>query len=180
MPKMVDKEFLRELRDGWSEVSTAAMTEEETLKFRKQKEAVDMYIDGASASEIHFRTGVSQSRISQLVNRCTTPTDTGELPGYNALIPRKILHPITTKMELLFDKHPKIGEKIRGTYFGDKAYTSESRINIRSLHGIFIRECRAAGIQDYEYPFTIKDFGYECIRRRPAAAGAEQNGRGAV
>lgn len=164
MPKKVDKMFLRELRETWDDVNTAGMTEAEALKFRKQKEAVDLYIDDIDMDTIVSRTGIRKPRIHQMVSRCATPTDMGEIPGYNALIPGKILLSPKTKMDIFFEDHPKIGEKIRGTYFGDKAYTSEHRINIRGLHSIFIRECRTAGVQAYEYPFTTKDFGYEALR----------------
>lgn len=165
MPKQINKIYLRELRETWTEVNTTGMSETDVLKYSKQKEAVDLYIDDFPIDTIVTRTGITNSRICQLVNKCITPiSTTGEIPGYNALIPGKILSPQRTKMELFFDAYPKIGEKIRGVYFGDKAYTCERRTNLRTLHGIFIKECRAAGVQDYDFPFTVKDFGYGGLR----------------
>lgn len=161
MPKLADKMFLRELRTTWREVNTLGMTEADILKFKRQKMAVDLYIDGVKIGIIVSRTGLSKSRICQLAKRCATPIPTtGEIPGYEALIPGKVLTPQRTKMERLFDEHPEIRKKIRGCYFGEKAYTNERNTNIRTLHGIFVRECRNAGIQDYEFPFILKDHGY--------------------
>ena len=36
-------------------------------------------------------------------------------------------------------------------------------MTIRTLHGKFVKECRRLGIQDYEYPFTLKDNGYDAL-----------------
>ncbi|MBR2928827.1 MAG: hypothetical protein IKC24_06690 [Oscillospiraceae bacterium] len=161
MPKLVDKLFLRTLRETWTEVNTTGMSEADAAKFKKQKLAVDLYIDDTPNDIIVSRTGLTKARICQLAKKCATPVSTtGEIPGYNALIPGKILSPAQTKLELFFDEYPEIKNKIKGTYFGDKAYTSERRTNIRSLHSIFIEECRIAGVQDYEFPFTLKDYGY--------------------
>lgn len=165
MPRQTDKQYLRVLRETWDDVTTMGMTEEEAQEFKQKKEAIDLYIDGVDISYISAKTHISKSRICQLVNRCANPLpNTGEIPGYAGLIPRKILKPAKTKMDCFFDTYPQIRAKISGIYFGDKAYTDERRTNLRTLHGIFIRECRLAGVQNYEYPFTTKDFGYEALR----------------
>ena len=66
MPKLVDKLFLRTLRETWTEVNTTGMSEADAAKFKKQKLAVDLYIDDTPNDIIVSRTGLTKARICQL------------------------------------------------------------------------------------------------------------------
>ena len=54
---------------------------------------------------------------------------------------------------------------VLGNYFGDKKYTLEQHMNVRTLHKKFLCKCQELGIQNYEYPFTTRSKGYTALNR---------------
>ena len=99
MPKRVNLEELRESRDTWAPVVTDGMSPECVQKYLTRKKAVDLYIDGVSPKIVSQQTKLGNSYICYLINRCTTmDQNTGEVPGYSSLVPRKILNHEHTKI----------------------------------------------------------------------------------
>lgn len=156
---------LRQSREYWKNINIEALSTENREKFTKRKEAVDLYIDGVALKTIIERTGISGSEIIRFTKRCTEKDNEGNCKGYAALIPNKRVKKTVDKLQKLFLEYPTLEAFVIGNYYGDKKYTLEHNMNIRTLHNKFIRECIRLGVQDYEYPFTLKDKGYLTLYR---------------
>lgn len=153
----------RQMRETWKEVNIEVLQGENRTKYIKRKQAVDLYIDGLSPKTVAEQTGMSSSEVIRLVRRCMILDENGNSKGYVALIPNKHAASNNTKLRKLFLYYPSLEAFVLGNYFGDKKYTLERNMNIRTLHSKFIEECRRIGVQDYEYPFTLKDNGYDAL-----------------
>ncbi|MBR4085270.1 MAG: helix-turn-helix domain-containing protein [Lachnospiraceae bacterium] len=159
----IDLLELRLNREQWRNVKIDAISEESRNKFENRKKAVDLYIDGVSLKTISELTGISSSEVIRHVRKCMLFDKNMEQIGYAALIPNKQNVKTIGKLQKLFLQHPSLEEFVLGNYFGDKKYTLEKNMTIRTLHTKFVAECRQMGIQDYEYPFTLKDNGYDIL-----------------
>lgn len=156
---------LRQSRDLWNDVNLDVLSENIRQKYLTRKRAVDLYIDGISPSIIVAETGISNSEIIRLVRKCIL-LDKNQYPiGYAALIPNKKNVKQTGKLQKLFVQHPTLETFVLGNYFGDNKYTLEHNMNIRTLQEKFLQECIRLQIQDYEFPFTLKDKGYILLYR---------------
>lgn len=152
---------LQNLRNYWKEIPLEAIPEKNRNLYKKRKEAVDMYIDGYSLSNIEKITNISHSHMATLIKRCLIVSQ-NEMYGYQALIPNvKLgrLHP-TGKFSQLLKHYPSLSDFIAGNYFGDKKYTLEKNMNLKTLHEKFLSECLRIGIQQHEYPFNTQNRGY--------------------
>lgn len=156
----IDLLEIRKNRELWKNINVNALSGEIKIKYQARKKAVDLYIDGLEPKIIAKQTGISSSEIIRLVRKCIKINTNQEQIGYAALIPNK--HNVKSRGKLgeLFLQYPSLELFVIGNYFGDKKYTLEHNMNIRTLHTKFVAECRRLGIQDYEYPFTLKDNGY--------------------
>lgn len=156
----IDMIELRQNRASWKEVNVDALSNQMREKYLNRKKAVDLYIDGLALKYIAEKTGISNSEIIRYVRKCMLFDKNQEQVGYAALIPNKQNTKSLGKLGKLFLQYPTLENFILGNYFNDKKYTLEHNMNVRTLHTKFVAECRRLGIQDYEYPFTLKDNGY--------------------
>ena len=139
---------LRQSREYWKNINIEALSTENREKFTKRKEAVDLYIDGVALKTIVERTGISGSEIIRFTKRCMEKDNEGNCKGYAALIPNKRVKKTVDKLQKLFLEYPTLEAFVIGNYYGDKKYTLEHNMNIRTLHNKFIRECIRLGVQD--------------------------------
>lgn len=151
---------LRQFRDNWKTVNVDVLPTHTKEIFLNRKEAVDLYIDGLALKDVSDNTGISSSEIIRFVRKCIVFDEHQEQIGYAALIPNKRTVKVQGKLNKLFLKYPTLKSFVLGNYFNDKEYTLEHNMSIKTLHSKFVGECRRLGIQDYEYPFTLKDNGY--------------------
>ena len=156
---------LRQNRERWEEINGEALSEQNRVKYMKRKEAVDLYIDGVAPKNIIERTGIPGSEILRYAKRCMEIGKDGKCNGYIALVPNKHVKNTTDKMQQLLLVHPSLKSFIIGNYYGDRKYTLEYNMNIRTLHTKFLEECIRLGVQEYDYPFTLKDKGYTALYR---------------
>lgn len=154
---------IRQSRDSWNDVNVDAMSQDIKEKFVSRKKAVNLYLDGLSLAQITEQTGISGSEVIRLTKRCILTDKNGYQKGYAALIPNKQVTRNNGVLSQLFLEHPTLEPFVIGNYFGDKRYTLEHNMNIRTLHTRFIEECKRLGVQDYDYPFTVKDKGYAVL-----------------
>lgn len=154
---------LRHNRELWANVNVDILPEEARNQYLKRKSAVDLYIDGISLKKIAEETGITSSEIIRLVRKCIVLNDNQTQIGYEALIPHKRTTKTISKLQRLFFQYPLLESYVLGNYFNDPKYTLEHNMNVRTLHMKFLKECRRLGIQDYEYPFTLKDNGYDAL-----------------
>ncbi len=151
---------VRLARDNWDKILTTNMTDEEKTMFENKKKAVDMYIDGYSIKIISETTGVENSRIRRLVERCIKSDENGIMYGYNALLPYKKTQKSSGNFKKLLSQFPSLQKFIAGNYFGDSDYTLEKNMNLKTLHKKFLLECTRLGLMEYEYPFNTTNRGY--------------------
>lgn len=154
---------LQQLRDTWPVFNSDLLPEDERPQFMLRKKCVDLYIDGVKLKLIEEETGIPASEIIRYVKKCCHSDKEGRMIGYTALIRYKHTRARQTKLIELFLQYPTLKDFVIGNYTGNKDYTLEHNMNIRTLHTRFIEESRRLGIQDYEYPFTTKDNGYQAI-----------------
>ena len=163
--KKYNLDELRKERETWSQPVPGSINSSDYAKYLIRKQAVDMYIDGIGVSQIQNTTGIYSSRIAQLVKACMNPCEDGSLAGYCGLV-RHIRQttiesaPHKREFKHLLEKYPSLTEFISGNYFGDKKYTTEKNMNLKTLHDRFIKECKRIGIMQHEYPFNTKNLGY--------------------
>ena len=154
---------LRQSREIWESINTDTLSPDVRSQYFKRKTAVDLYIDGISLKKISEETGVLRCEVIRLVRKCITLNENQKPIGYEALIPHRHTNKTISKLQKLFLQYPSLESYILGNYFNDKKYTLEKNMTVRTLHTKFIDECRRLGIQDYEYPFTLKDNGYDAL-----------------
>lgn len=163
MPAKNNLAELQLKRSQWHDINSEVLDPESYEKFVIRKRAVDLYIDGLNPKNVAENTGISSSEVIRLVRRCSVTDENGAMPGYTALLPHKHVRNRIGKLGKLFLEYPTLESFVLGNYFGDKQYTLERNMSIRTLHVRFIDECIRLGIPDYEYPFTIKDKGYYAL-----------------
>lgn len=154
---------LRSYREMWNDVNVDALPDGIREIYLQRKKAVDLYIDGIPPQKVSIETGIISSEIIRLVRKCTVTYEHQKTIGYAALIPYKQNVKTVSKLQKLFLQYPTIENFVLGNYFNNKKYTIEHNMNIKTLHSKFVNECRRLGIQDYEYPFTLKDNGYDAL-----------------
>ncbi len=130
-----------------------------------KKQAVDMYIDGMPVKQIETATGIHSSKLCKMVADCLKPSVNGNVAGYCGLIksPKKSSgdnRQNKREFQTLLDNYPQLKDFISGNYFGDKKYTTEKNMNIKTLHTRFLAECLRIGVMQHEYPFNTANKGY--------------------
>lgn len=154
---------LQEMRSFWEDINTEALSEDKREIFQKRRRAVDLYIDGTPLKTVADVIGLPQSEVLRFVKRCIQTDAEGQMLGYCTLIPGFISSPKERDFEKLLQKYPTLKDYLVGNFFGDPKYTLEHKMNYRTLHANFLRECQRLGVQDYDYPFSTKNKGYNSM-----------------
>jgi len=171
--KNIDLILLQTERNYWKTVEESCLNENDLIIFRKRKKVVDMYIDGYTISEICRETGIiGTSEPKRLLSKCISPDEYGNYNGYTALIPyiRKMKTYTRTKEQNIFyskngnsgmfnqllQEYTELKLYIDNLYFGKILSVLEKNITPQTIHKKFLVKCRALGIKEYEYPFTVK------------------------
>ena len=163
MPKQLNIIDIQEKREFWEEINAEALSPEKKELFLKRKRAVDFYIDATPLKTVSDVIGLPPAEIIRCVKRCLQLDAEGRMLGYQALVPRySSLHKLRD-FEKLLQKYPSLKEFLLGNYFGDPKYTLEHKMNYWTLHTKFLRECKSLGIQDYDYPFSTTNKGYNSL-----------------
>ena len=163
MPKQMNTMELQEMRNCWEEINAEMLSEEKRNVFQKRKRAVDLYIDGTPLKTVSDALGMPPSEVLRFVKRCTQKGEDGRMLGYCTLIPSFISSPKERDFEKLLQKYPSLKDYLIGNFFGDSKYTLEHKMNYRTLHAKFLRECQNLGVQDYDYPLSTKNKGYNSM-----------------
>lgn len=160
---MRDKSVLQAEFATWPSFNPDCVNQDRYDVFMNRKKAVDMYINNIKLSQIEEATGINSPEVIRLVNKCFEKGNDGNCIGYAALIKFKRTKTKKTKLGGLFEEYPELRNLVIGNHIGDKKYTLEHNMNYAHVHDKFVRACRSKGIQDYEYPFCVKDNGYKAI-----------------
>ena len=163
----------------WFSVSTEGLTSEKRKVFLQRKQAIDMYIGtDINVRTISVETGVTQSNIYRLTQRCLELDENGQVWGYRALIPYKRTRryerqqatggqvKLTGAFELLLETYPSIKTMIDNTIFGrNKDQITDPIIRTKIIHKRFIELCRKVGIRISDYPFNSDNLGKRTLYR---------------
>ena len=161
--KKFDINELKIIRESWDDIPAEVIPEKYRDIYRKRKEAVDMYIDGYSSTTILERTGISHNHIPEFIQKCVVVNEDGYI-GYQGLIPHMRVNKEDKRdsgeFSKLISEYPSLKDFIIGNFFGDKKYTLEKNMNLKTLHNKFLAECLRVGVQQHEYPFNTSNRGY--------------------
>ena len=170
--KKYDPQMIREKRETWTIPCIEAICEAGQETYRKRIQAVDMYADGYTLTEISRQTGISSGHIHELIGKCLTDDGNGGFFGYIALVPGRHLKKDKNDSEStrglfmkLISRYPELKEFIKGNLEGDPKYTLEKDISEATLFKKFLVKCRDLGITPEEYPFSVKSNGQKSFRR---------------
>lgn len=161
---------LKASRAQWQDIPIETIPASKREAFKNRKSAVNMYIDGYSIADIHHDTGIQISHITEMLEKCLQYDNDGIQVGFSALIPNiriiKSRDGISSgPFSRMLMEYPSLPNYIKGCWHGDKRYTTERHMNLRTLHqDYFLKECERLGIQDYEYPFNTKSQSYYSLR----------------
>ena len=166
--RKMDVNELQEIRREWPELPPEVVPEDKRTDYIRRRKAVDMYIEGRKISDIESATGEHCSNIIRLVRKCISKDKDGCYYGYSALLPysRTVLRDerYSGKFHRFISEYG-LEDFIAGNWFGDKKYTTEKMMTVRSLHKKFIDKCIEIGVPDYGYPFDTVDQGYVSLTK---------------
>ncbi|MGX7099361.1 hypothetical protein ACWOBH_05005 [Globicatella sanguinis] len=146
--------------NNWNEITNYQLSHEQQIIFNKRKTALELYMTtDLKISEITDATKMSKRELYQIVTRALTMKNDFEIFGYEALIPNKKIASISncSPLEMLIQSNSKIHDDTI------KLITNENRKGkptLKYVHERFLKICMKHGVKKYEYPFTLKDYGY--------------------
>ncbi len=173
--KKYDKHELLMASQEWDNVLTELMDSVTKEKFLARKKAISMYAENYSLNDITKATGLCQSNIVKLVDRCMkTNYETGATFGYSALIPQKRVKSYTRNKETDYSLGKSGAFKqlvdtygldyyIKGLYFGDKEITLSKNLRVSDIHKSLLKKLIELGVQNTEYPFNTEDLGLRSL-----------------
>lgn len=170
---------------SWPTVLGSMIKDEHREQFRKNCEAVKMYVEGYPVSQIQEVTGVYRGSLPKMLSRSLQLSFDGHIMGYRALIPFSHLKEYTRESSVkhkypeahgglsgLFTKTLKQYPKIEETLVKYiKKLTShdlnvhEKKIRAKDLHNLFIECLKKAGVQTSQWPFNTKHQGLKTIQK---------------
>lgn len=152
-----------------------------STRFKKRKEAVQMYLDDRKFDAIERATGIGQNMVLYWVKRCLISDEAGGIIGFPALVGVREGYTRTLPQRgtrgsgsagyagefgRLMSNHPKLLEHIENLLFGeDPDSISETKISYSVIHEVFKADLRATGLTDDDYPFNTDDVGYQSVYR---------------
>lgn len=183
-----DLDELQKVRKQWKEVPMEVVPEKFQKAYEARKKAMDMYIDNVDLKTIENITGVKKMVIMRLLKKCFEIDTNGCYRGYTAVIPysRSICNKQDSlkkgygTFSTLLNRFPELHDFLMGNYYGDKKYTLEKNMNLRTLHKKFLEKCKELGVQEYEYPFNTSAYGYVSLIRYVRETAAKDLARSAV
>lgn len=170
--------------EDWPNIDEGALSAQAFERYKKRKEALLLYLQGASQSAIFRATGLHASYLNRTIReRCMHPHPDGQIYGWRALIPglhivkyaRK--YPVKanqngdgtagalgTLLELEPDFAARLQELILKTC--PDLTLGETHRPRHALWAWFLKELRALGYETRnEWPFTVKSMGYMTLCR---------------
>lgn len=169
---------------NWRKVDFSFFSDSEISRFRRLKSAIEAYVTTGKLRAISAETGVSESEIIRLLNRCLAVATDGNLVGWPALISgfRIANYNRVNKMPsglagtsngfagaftAFLRKHPKIKEHLDTLILKrkKKGVMHEAKISAKKLHATFVALCKDAGVSNDEYPLNSRSCAKRSIAR---------------
>jgi hypothetical protein len=167
----------------WIDVDHDALPEKRRAQFLTRRKAIEMYLAGASETELQESTGLPRSNVYRIiVDRCLAQHSDGTLMGWRGALPffrvadyqRKTAPTVRTHsgggtagaLQWLFDSPggADIEAKFRKQIVGKVPQLASAKRPKLELFSWFIKELRAAGLEARgEWPFNVDKLGYVSI-----------------
>ena len=168
---------------SWPAFDAAVLPEPQRRAFQARRQAVELYVAGASLREIRTVTGVERSQIYRLLDHSSQPHEDGRPFGWRAFVPyaRVAEYHRVSRIEprrsgagaagafrLLLQAHPAlaawIAERVRDKRVTLRQVSTDEGLRVRlqglkHLHFDFLRQCRAQGLGAADYPFNTEQQG---------------------
>lgn len=167
---------------NWPDVDVHNLPEAERSTYLNRVKAICLYSEGESYQKIKDETGKSRTEVSRLIKRCLKIANDGKIFGFRALRRNQRINPYvrakTTSGDIcdlklkhagaldnVFQRFPDVLDKVRDSYFGrsTQSRVGEKGMSIKAIHRIFLKELRACGLGDQDWPFNTRNVGYKSL-----------------
>lgn len=170
--------------DSWPSVDEGTLSAQGLERFRQRKQAVLLYLSGASYPAIYEATGFNARYIHHTIRkRCMCQHPDGQVYGWRALIPGLHIVKYTRKQPVkahcngagaagalgnLLQQEPDFATRLQKLILKTCADTKlgEVRQPRHALWSWFLKELRILGYEvRNEWPFSVKNMGYTALIR---------------
>lgn len=177
---------------AWPTVAHTELDGPARQTFQVRMQAVMRYASGESLTEIEQSTGVNRRQLYRLLERAMLPHPDGRPYGFRALISYARIaeyvrvNPVQVRgtrgscgaagaLSQLLERYPSLAGwlllQVRQHRIALEQIHTEGRLRTRlrglqSLHGEFLRQCRAAGLTAADYPFNTAGHAIRSLSRR--------------
>lgn len=167
---------------SWPDIDVGALSMEALRSFANRKEAVRLYLQGASAEQIRERCNLGLRQINRLIReRCVETHPDGRIYGYRGLVKNARIASYTRRSPVRLDKFGfGAAGAMKSLLHGDPDFARRLELRIlkacpadrlgevrRPVHSIwswFLSELRKLGYEiRNEWPFTAKTLGYSSL-----------------
>lgn len=181
------REFMTLDIDSFEEPDLSNHSETLRVMFESRQLALRLYHQGESHQEIFARTHRTRQQVSIDANRFLARSQNGRINGWNGIIPyvqiqssnstqrtdkrpRKGAKFARGELKRLFDRHPAIQVGLENVISGKNpkknpnGKATGNTTTPQQIHEEFLNLCRAAGVDDSEYPLVTVEKGRKAIR----------------
>ena len=167
---------------AWPKVDADALQEPRRQQFLRRRQAITMYLDGATDADLRAATGLDRRNVYRLVtDRCLQQHADGTLMGWRGALPhfrvqgyRRQTAPrvqvtgggAVGALQWLFASPggADLEARLRKQIIGKMPALASTRRPKQDLYNWFIGELRAAGLEKRgEWPFNVEKMGYVTI-----------------
>ena len=170
--------------EDWPNIDEGALSAQAFECYKKRKEALHLYLQGASQSAIFRATGLHASYLNRTIReRCMHPHPDGQIYGWRALIPGLHIIKYARKHKVkadhngdgtagalgnLLELEPDFAARLQQLILKTCPDLKLGEIH-RPRHALwawFLKELRGLGYEiRNEWPFTVKNMGYSALIR---------------
>lgn len=184
-----------ELRNtaGWPDIDLVVLPSGKQPRFRRLHDAVKLYMEtDRPVKEIAAEAQIPTEELLRFVQRCLTPTNSGQCVGFPALLKYTRLKAYTRTKDSsnsghsglfakLLSDHPELIKWIEDTALGQRTEDAvpERNIALIDLHSQFLDKLSTLGISPHDYPFSVESRGYESLRQYVKGLEADKIDRAA-
>jgi transposase InsO family protein len=170
--------------DSWPSIDEGTLDEKALARFHKRKQAVLLYLSGASSASLYEQTGFTARYMNHTIReRCMYPHADGRVYGWRALIPGLHIVRYTRKKKVKADsqgngtagalgnlllQEPDFSTRLTSLILkaSSDSKLEELRRPRQAIWAWFLKELRGLGYEARnEWPFCVKNMGYTALIR---------------
>lgn len=147
--------------------------------FERRSQSVCGFLRGERLADLAANWRIPPSEVHRMLRRAIATHPDGRIWGFRALIPgvhvvdyrrvagessnRTVTAGYAGMLTRLFRLHPNVEIKVVETYLKKTKGPHVSRMPLGVIYPVFLSACRAAGVRDGEYPFTVRYAGRHAL-----------------